>query len=91
MAPPVTLVTATAGFVLSTSMSLAAAEALALPAWSVHVPAADWFAPSPNVIACVHAAMPDPPASVPLKLTTTSVLFQPLPFAAGARLAVAVG
>ena len=50
---------------------------LMLPALSVHVPPADWPAPSLlSVAALVHVSMPDS-ASVPVKLTVTSVLFQP--------------
>ena len=68
------------------------AEAV-LPAWSVRCRCADWPAPSAvsvNGQPPVHVATPDS-ASVPVKVTVTSVLFQPLALAAGAGCAVMVG
>ena len=64
---------------------------LMLPALSVQVPDAD--CPDPSVLkvtGAVQDAMPDP-ASVPLKLTVTLALFQPLAFAAGVAIADADG
>lgn len=64
-----------------------------LPAWSEQEPAADWLAPSVVTITSaevVPAAGPES-ASLQLKLTVTSVLFQPKPFAAGDGVPVTVG
>jgi hypothetical protein len=70
---------------------LAVAGALSFPALSVQVPEADCPAPSElNVTGALQEAMPER-ASNPLKLTVTSVLFQPLAFGAGEGLALAVG
>jgi hypothetical protein len=79
------------GGVLSILIPLAVAGALTLPALSVHDPDADWLAPSEDkVTGLAQLSIPDK-LSVPLKLTVTSVLFQPLAFAAGARVAAPVG
>ncbi len=62
-----------------------------LSALSTAVPVTDWLAPSPlSVVELVQLLMPDV-ASAQVKLTVTSLLFQPLPFAAGERLPVMVG
>jgi hypothetical protein len=72
-------------------MLLAVAVALTFPALSVQVPEADWLAPSLlSVTGFVHEATPEP-LSVPVKLTVTSVLFQPWAFGPGEALALAVG
>src|SRR5690242_18125817 len=78
-----------AGAVSSTLMAVMLALAL-LPAASVAVPLDVWFAPSPSVLAAGQLSIPES-ASPQVKLTVTSVLFQPLALAAGARLAVIVG
>jgi hypothetical protein len=79
------------GAVLSMLMLLAVAVALTFPALSVQVPEADWLAPSLlSVTGFVHEATPEP-LSVPVKLTVTSVLFQPWAFGPGEALALAVG
>jgi hypothetical protein len=79
------------GWVLSILILFTLAVLLILPALSVQVPDAD--CPDPSVLkmtGAVQEAMPDP-ASVPLKLTVTFVLFQPLAFGAGKALALADG
>src|SRR3954470_17863980 len=61
------------------------APAVVLPARSAQLAAAAWSAPSvPTVVLTVGAAGPEP-ASAHDQLTTTSVLFQPAPLAAGVR------
>jgi hypothetical protein len=81
----------TAGGVLSMLMPETAAALLLLPALSVHVPEADWPAPSEaSGTGAVHPAIPDR-LSLPAKLTVTVVLFQPAALAAGAALPDAVG
>ena len=78
------------GTVLSILMPLAVASALTLPALSAQVPAADCPAPSLlNVTGVLQLAMPDR-VSEPLKLTPTSVLFQPLALAPGVKLPKAI-
>ena len=69
---------------------------LLLSALSVAVPVTDWAAPLALsvVVALVQLWMPDLPGaalSSQVKLTDTSVLFQPLALAAGDRLPVIVG
>src|SRR5207249_4269745 len=72
-------------------MPLAVAVALKLPALSLQVPEADCPAPSDvNVFVAVQKSMPDK-ASVPLNVTLTVPLFQPLLFESGVALAIAVG
>jgi hypothetical protein len=61
-----------------------------LPALSVHVPVADWFEPSVETVWLVVPLAAPESASEQLQLTVTSVLFQPLPFAAGVRLVKAI-
>src|SRR5207245_9673196 len=66
------------------SMPVTDATSLTLSALSLHVPDADWFVPSPLfVMGASQLAMPDR-LSFPLKVTVTSVLFQPATLAAGA-------
>src|SRR2546428_2284154 len=78
------------GFVLSMLMPLTVALAV-FPTLSVAVPGTDCPVPSPlSVTGGVQLAMPDP-TSAHVKVTTTSVLFHPAPFAAGVRPAVIVG
>ena len=78
------------GAVLSMLIPLAVALAL-LPARSVQPPVADCQVPSLfNTTGAEQESIPEIP-SEPLKLTVTSVLFQPLPFGAGEALALAVG
>src|SRR5438552_3852520 len=73
-----------AGLVLSMLMPDTTVEAL-LPARSVAEPLTAWAAPSAlSVTGAVTVAMPDR-LSLAVKLTTTSVLFQPSALAAGAR------
>ncbi len=72
-------------------MPVTLAAWLMFPALSVQVPEAVWFLPS--VLSTVFAeqlAIPER-ASVPVKLTVTSVLFQPLELACGDLDACAVG
>jgi hypothetical protein len=83
--------TMTTGLVLSILILFALTIVLTFPALSVQVPDAD--CPDPSVLkvtGAVQDATPDP-ASVPLKLTTTFVLFQPFAFGAGVALADADG
>ena len=62
-----------------------------LPARSVAVPLAVWFAPSVDSCASgPHVAMPDP-ESAQVKWIETGLLFQPLPFGAGDAAAVMTG
>src|SRR6266581_8929254 len=62
-----------------------------LPARSVAVPEATWFSPSLLIVTGgAQLSTPDP-ASEQVKLTVTSVLFQPLAFASGERVAVMMG
>src|SRR5712691_2737017 len=71
-------------------MPLTVALAL-LPATSVAVPLTDWPAPSMRTAAgSGQLATPDR-LSLQVKLTVTSVLFQPFAFGAGLRAAVIVG
>src|SRR5438093_13241999 len=78
------------GFVLSTLMPLTVAL-VELPALSVAVPVADCAAASPlSVTGGVQVAIPDC-ASAHVKVTTTSVLFQPAALAAGSRAPEIVG
>jgi hypothetical protein len=78
------------GAVLS-MLTVAVAGALTLPALSVQVPLAACPAPSLlRTTADVQVPIPDS-ASLPLKVTVTSVLFQPSVFAAGDGEADAVG
>src|SRR5262245_51020313 len=70
---------------------LAVAGRLTLPATSVHVPEADWFAPF--VVSTTfgeQAAIPES-VSAPVKFTATSVLFHPLALGAGEAVALATG
>jgi hypothetical protein len=83
-------VAVTVGGVLSMLIPLAVAEAL-LPALSVQDPVADWPAPSVEIVTGGSQASIPERASVPLKVTTTSVLFQPFPFGAGAAAAETLG
>src|SRR4051794_22349472 len=76
------------GAVLST-FALTDVRAL-LPALSTAVPEADWLSPSPKVCAAEQVLTPDR-LSAQVKLTVTSVLFQPLLLATGALLPVMVG
>src|SRR4051812_17135162 len=64
-----------------------------LPALSVAVPVTGWSWPSVvTVWGAVQLAMPDrSPGSAQVKVTTTSALFQPLPFDSGASSCVMVG
>src|SRR6266511_505446 len=78
------------GAVLSMSMlpTVAVAE---LSALSTAVPVTDWFAPlAVFVVGPLHDLMPET-LSEQVKLTVTSVLFQPFAFAAGLREPVTVG
>ena len=62
-----------------------------LSALSLHVPDPDWFMPSTLfVIGASQLAMPDR-LSFPLKVTVTSVLFQPKALGGTSRAALAVG
>src|SRR4030042_1429384 len=73
-----------AGSVLSMLTPLTVAEA-ELPALSVAVPVTNWPAPSDEtVVFGVTAATPDN-TSLAVKLTMTSLLFQPLALAPGVR------
>src|SRR3954451_21146327 len=67
----------------------------ALPALSVQVPVADWFAPSVLRTLRSPAGNPKSPTpdtvSVQIHSTTTSVLFQPVALAAVRLLKVVVG
>src|SRR5207244_2978466 len=84
------------GAVLSMLMPLTVAAAAGLPASSTHEPVLvlDWPAPSaervPPTTVLSAGLMPDK-ASAQLKLTTTSVLFQPLALASGRRLPLMTG
>jgi len=81
----------TVGGVLPMLMPVMVAGALTLPALSVQVPEPDCPLPSPsNVICPVQKSMPDP-KSVPVEVTVTLVLFQPLAFGTGIALAIATG
>ena len=80
---------ASVGAVLSTLTPLTPALAV-LPAASVAVPLALWPAPSPSVWAAAQFATPER-LSAQMNITVTFPLFQPLPFAAGVRLAMIVG
>jgi hypothetical protein len=73
------------GAVLSILMPVRLTGSLTFPALSVQVPGpADRAAPSEvKTTGAEQVSIPDSP-SVPLKLTVTSVLFQPAAFAAGA-------
>src|SRR3954467_1450164 len=66
-------------------MLTVAGSVAVLPAVSTAVPVTVWLAPSPvTVWGAVQLAMPDKlDWSSQLKVTVTSVLFQPLPLAAG--------
>src|SRR5207244_1033390 len=73
------------------SMPVTDATSLTLSALSLHVPDADWFVPSPLfVMGASQLAMPDR-LSFPLKVTVTSVLFQPNALGGTSRAALAVG
>src|SRR5947209_6333435 len=76
------------GAVLSI-LTIATAVAV-LPALSVTVPVTLWPAPSPSVVGVGQEATPES-ASLHVKLTVTSVLFQPLAFAAELGEALIVG
>src|SRR5712691_6360883 len=80
------------GFVLSMLIPVLETGALTLPALSVQVPGpAVCAAPSAlSVTGAVQKSIVDR-ASVPVKVTVTSVLFQPLAFASGNWAAEAVG
>jgi hypothetical protein len=78
------------GATLSMLMPATVAEAL-LSALSVALPVTDWLAAEvDNVVGPLQLLMPDG-LSLQVKDTVTSVLFQPLAFAAGLRLPVMVG
>jgi hypothetical protein len=78
------------GAVLSMLMPDTVALAL-LPALSVAVPVTDWFAPSiDSVVGALQLATPES-ASVHVKLTVTSVLFQPAALPAGSASPMIVG
>src|SRR5437867_3005485 len=85
------------GAVLSMLMPPTVADEAALPALSTQSPllVTDWPAPSPLTVApaTVSVAMPDwtGPVSAQVKETATSVLFQPLAFAARSRLPLMCG
>src|SRR5207249_8669073 len=66
-----------AGPVLSMLIPETVALAL-LPALSVAVPVTLWLAPSPSVVGPERFASPES-ASLPVKLTVTSSLYQPAP------------
>src|SRR3954468_9399001 len=78
------------GAVLSTLTPVTEAGALALSAKSVAVPLAAWLAPSPSTLSAVLEATPES-ASLPANETVTSLLYQPLMFAARSAAAVAGG
>src|SRR5437773_8118135 len=80
------------GFVLSMLIPVLETGALTLPALSVQVPGpAVWAAPSAlSVTGAVQKSIVDS-ASAPMKVTVTSVLFQPFAFASGNWAAEAVG
>src|SRR5262245_20892179 len=61
-----------------------------LPALSVTVPVTDWLAPSPKVVGPERLARPER-ASLPLKDTTTSALYQAWPLAARSGAPLIVG
>ncbi len=77
------------GAVLSTLMPVTPALAL-LPAASVAVPLALWFAPSPSVCDAGQTSTPES-VSPQVKLTVTSALYQPLPLATRSGAALIVG
>src|SRR5437660_173540 len=76
------------GAVLSI-LTIATAVAV-LPALSVTVPVTLWPAPSPSVVGAGQEATPES-ASLQVKLTVTSVLFQPLALGAGLGEALMLG
>src|SRR5207253_469791 len=80
------------GFVLSMLIPVLEIGALTLPALSVQVPGpAVWAVPyALSVTGAVQKSIVDR-ASAPVKVTVTSVLFQPLTFASGNWAAEAVG
>src|SRR5205807_2519080 len=80
------------GFVLSMLIPVLEIGALTLPALSVQVPGpAVWAVPSAlSVTGAVQKSIVDR-ASAPVKVTVTSVLFQPCEFASGNWAAEAVG
>ena len=92
LAPGLAVPNVRVGAVLSMFIPLWATGELVLPALSVHVPDDDvWAAPSVLTVAgLVQLSMPDR-ESLPLNVTVTFVLFQPLALAAGEAAAVAVG
>ena len=72
-------------------LTVIVAGALTFPATSVQVPDAIWFAPDAvNTTGGEHEAIPEPP-STPVKVTVTSVLFQPFAFGRGDAVAVTTG
>src|SRR6266704_1864870 len=75
---PLAKVPVSTGAVLSTLMPVTPSEA-ELPAASVAVPLADWFAPSPRSVAAGQVAVPDS-ASAHVNVTVTSSLYQPAAF-----------
>ena len=76
---------------MSMLIPLAVAGVLTFPALSVQSPLADWPAPSlERRTSGSQKSIPESP-SEPEKCTVTSVLFQPLAFAAGVAFALAVG
>jgi hypothetical protein len=74
-------------------LTVAVAVLLGFPATSVQLPEAACPAPSDATLTgALQVAMPDPDsASVPLTVTVTGVLFQPLALGAGLAVAVATG
>src|SRR5438045_358702 len=65
------------------SMLTVAGSVALLPALSTAVPGTGWLAPAvATVVGAVQVAMPER-ASAQVKVTVTSVLFQPAPFAGG--------
>src|SRR5688572_8198462 len=84
MAPLATPVTVTVGAVLSMLIAPTAVEAV-LPALSRAVPSTDCAAPSPCTRLFGPQLFTAERSSLQLKVTITSVLFQPKPFAAGRR------
>src|SRR5438477_322564 len=85
------------GGVLSILMPLTVEESAALPALSRQLPVlvTEWFWTSVVTVApaTVLVSSPEPPVPAPaqVKFTVTSVLFQPLPLAAGVRPPVITG
>src|SRR4051812_17622805 len=79
------------GGVLSMLMPFTDAALLVLSALSTAAPLADWPRPSPDFVTPSGHVLTPESASLHVKVTVTSVLFQPFAFGAGARAAVIFG